>query len=174
VRREKALDSGDFANNLLQSPVMRGIEFEVVWLDIHAIQYQVVCSNGFFTGTAEMYLNHDSLQNAANTLSGFPTSTTDRREVELGTLESDAADGGIHMSFYCVDSVGHAVVFVKLRDNSCKGFGKPQFVSLYVPVEAGAIDSFVKSAQSIRDTKGAKAYLNMADHTLGWVRKALA
>jgi hypothetical protein len=127
---------------------MRGIEFEVVWLDLHAIEYQVVCSNGSFTGTAKMYLNHDGLQNAANTLSGFPSSTTDLREVEFGTFESEVTGGGIHMSFYCVDSVGHAVVFVKLRADGCKGFSEPQFVSLYVPVEAGAIDTFVKQAQS--------------------------
>jgi hypothetical protein len=127
---------------------MRGIEFEVVWFDLHAIEYQVVCSNGSFTGTAKMYLNHDGLQNAANTLSGFPSSTTDLREVEFGTFGSEVTGGGIHMSFYCVDSVGHAVVFVKLRADGCKGFSEPQFVSLYVPVEAGAIDTFVKQAQS--------------------------
>jgi len=154
---------------------MRGIEFEVVWFDNDAIEYQVVCSNGSFTGTAKMYLSHDGLQNAANILGGFPSSTTDLREVELGTFESEAAGGGIHMSFYCVDSVGHAVVFVKLRADGCKDFGsEPQLVSLYVPIEAGAVDSFVKQARSIRETKGAKAYLHMADHTLGWVRKALA
>jgi hypothetical protein len=121
-----------------------------------------------------MYLSHDGLQNAANTLSGFPSSTTDLREVELGTLESEVAGGRIHMSFYCVDSVGHAVAFVKLRADDCKGFAEPQFVSLHVPVEAGAIDSFVKQARSVRETKGAKAYLHMADHTLEWVRKAFA
>jgi hypothetical protein len=79
------------------------------------------------------------------------------------------------MSFYCVDTVGHAVVAVKMNADGCKGFGfEPQFVSLYVPVEARAIDSFVEQARSIRGTKGAKAYLHMANHTLGWVRKALA
>jgi hypothetical protein len=174
VRREKALNFSDFANNPLQSPVMRGIEFEVVWFDHDVIEYQVVCSNGCFAGTTKMYLNHDDLQNAANTLSGFPSSTTDRREVELGAFDSSGAGGGIHISFYCVDSAGHAVAFVRLRDDGRKGFGEAQSLVLYVPVEAGAIDSFVKAAQSIRDTKGAKAYLHMADHTLGWVRKALA
>ncbi len=137
---------------------MRGIEFEVMWFDNDAIEYQVVCSNGSFTGTAKMYLSHDGLQNAANILGGFPSSTTDLREVELGSFESEMAGGGIHMSFYCLDSVGHAVVFVKLRADGCKGFGsEPQLVSLYVPIEAGAVDSFVKQARSIRETKGAKA-----------------
>jgi hypothetical protein len=73
-----------------------------------------------------------------------------------------------------VDSVGHAAVRANLRADDCKGFAEPQRVSLYVPVEAGAIDSFVKQARSIGGTKGAKPYLHMADHTLAWVRKALA
>jgi hypothetical protein len=166
--------SPGFNNNPLQSLVMRGIEFEIVWGDPHGIEYEVVCANGSFTGSAKMYLNHDDLQNAADSLSGFPTSITDRREIELGQPESKmAGPGGMRISFHCVDSVGHAVAFVKLWADGWKGFSEPQSVSLYVPVEAGAIDSFVKQARSIRD-KGAKAYLHMADHTLGWVRKTLA
>ena len=163
-----------FVNNPLQSLVMRGIEFEVVWFDHDAIEYQVVCSNGFFTGTAKMYLSHDGLHNAANALSGFPSSITDLREVQLGASESEMVGGRIQMSFYCVDSGGHSVALVKIRADGCRRFSEPQFVSLYVPVEAGAIDIFVQQARSIQNTKGAKAYLHMADHTLEWVRKALA
>ncbi len=153
---------------------MRGIEFEVVWFDQDVVEYRVVCSNGSFTGTAEIYLNHDDLQSVANALSGFPSSTTDLREVNLGASLSAMSGTGISISFFCVDSVGHAIAFVKLKTDSGKVLSEPQFVSLYVPVEAGAIDSFVQQARSVRDTKGAKAYLHMADHTLGWVRKALA
>lgn len=76
------------------------------------------------------------------------------------------------MSFRCVDSVGHAVVVVRLRGDGCAGPGEPESVSLYVPVEAGAIDSFVAKARSITEEKGAKAYLEMADHTVGWVQRS--
>ena len=65
---------------------MRSIEFEVSRFDKDAVEYQVVCSNGLFTGTAKMYLSHDGLQGAANTRSGFPCSTTDLREVRLVRL----------------------------------------------------------------------------------------
>jgi hypothetical protein len=50
---------------------------------------------------------------------------------------------------------------------------EPQFVSVYLPVEAGAIDSFVNHVRSIQETTGAKAHLHMADHTIGWVRKSI-
>jgi hypothetical protein len=46
-----------------------------------------------------------------------------RRLVEdkLGAFESKMAGGGISMSFRCVDSVGHAVVIVRLRADGCIG-----------------------------------------------------
>jgi hypothetical protein len=70
-----------------------------------------------------------------------------------------------------VDSVGHAVALVKIRAYDCKAVREAQSVALYIPVEAGAVDSFVKQARSINDAKGPKAYLHMADHTLGWVQR---
>jgi hypothetical protein len=150
---------------------MRGIEFEVIWSDQDMIEYQVTCSNGPFRGTAKMYLAQDDLSKAAEILNGFPSNIKDSRDVEFGTFDPKAAGGGISMSFRCVDSAGHAVVLVRLRGDGCKGFDEPESVCLCVPVEAGSIDSFVVKARSIDDTKGAKAYLHMADHTVGWVQR---
>lgn len=150
---------------------MRGIEFEVVWFDQDVIEYQIRCSNGSFCGATRMYLGHGDLSKAADALSGFPSSANDSRQVELGTFEPNMAGGGIYMFFSCVDSVGHAAVRVKIRADGCKAMGEAQSVALDVPVEAGAIDSFVNQARSITYAKGAKAYLHMADHTLGWVQR---
>ena len=91
---------------------MRGIEFEVVWFDQDVIQCQVTCSNGPFRGATKIYLAHDDLSKAAETLGGFPSNIKDSRDVQLGAIESKMAGGGISMSFRCVDSVGHAVVIV--------------------------------------------------------------
>jgi hypothetical protein len=118
-----------------------------------------------------MYLAHDELLKAADTLAGFPSSVEDNRNIRLGAFEPDVAGGGIEMAFRCVDSAGHAVVVVRLRADGCKSVGEPQSVSLYIPVEAGAIDSFVSKARSLDDNMGAKAYLQMADHTVGWVQR---
>jgi hypothetical protein len=118
-----------------------------------------------------MYLAHDDLSKVAESLSGFPSDSRDARDIELGAFEPNAAGGGIHLSFRCVDSAGHAVVVVRLRTDGCKGPAEPESVSLYVPVEAGSIDSFVAKAQSIDNTMGGNAYLRMADHTVGWVQK---
>ncbi len=150
---------------------MRGIEFEVVWCDQDLIQCHVTCSNGPFLGATKMYLAHDDLLKTAEALSGFPSNITDCRDFQLGAFEPKSAGGGISMSFRCVDSVGHAVVLVRLRADGCKGPGEPESACLYIPVEAGSIDSFVAKARSIDDTIGAKVYLHMADHTVGWVQR---
>ena len=149
---------------------MRGIEFEVVWFDQHLVEYQVTCSNGPFRGATRMYLAHDDLSKTAQTLSGFPSDIKDTRDMQLGAFEPNVAGGGIHMSFRCIDSVGHAVL-VRLRADGCTGPAEPESVSLYVPVEGGSIDSFVAKALSIDETQGAKACLHMADHTVGWVQR---
>jgi hypothetical protein len=150
---------------------MRGIEFEVVWFDYDVIEYQVTCSNGPFHGVTKMYLTHDGLSGAAESLSGLPSNIEDSRDVQLGAFDPKAAGGGISMRFRCVDSVGHAVVLVRLRGDGCEGDGGAESVCLYILVEAGSIDTFVAKARSVKDSKGAKAYLHMADHTVGWVQR---
>jgi hypothetical protein len=65
---------------------MKGIEFEVLWFDQDMIEYRVVCSNGSFCGATKMYLTHDGLSKAAETLSGFPSSIKDSRNVRLGAF----------------------------------------------------------------------------------------
>jgi len=125
-----------------------------------------------------MYLAQHDLSKTAQILSGFPSDIKDTRDVQLGAFEPTAAGGGIHMSFRCIDSIGHAVVLVRLRADGCKGPAEPETVCLYVPVEAGSIDSFVSEARSIEarsidDTQEAKANLRMADHPFSWVRLSL-
>ena len=71
------------------------------------------------------------------------------------------------MQFYCVDSAGHKVILVKLRADGCKTVGDAQSVCLSIPVEAGAIDSFVTTSALACAAIGAKAYLQMADRAPG-------
>ena len=150
---------------------MRGVEFEVDWSDNDLIQYRVTCSNGRFRGETRMYLDHGALGELAESLRGFPSSSKDSRDIELGAPDAKFAGGGILMAFRCVDSVGHAVAIVRLRTDGCKGPGEPESVCLYIPVEAGAIDAFVDQAATIDETLGATAYLQMADHTVEQIQR---
>lgn len=152
---------------------MRGIDFEVVWRDQDVTEYRVRCSNGFFSGDVNVYANDGDLLKAADLLSGFPRDAKDSRSFELGTFESDSAGGGIQADFQCIDSVGHAIACVQLRGDGCRRMGEAQSVCLQIPVVAGSIDSFVSQARSTRNESSAKAHLQMADHTAGWVRRWL-
>jgi hypothetical protein len=140
-----------------------GIQFEVVWFDQDVLECQLRCSNGRFSGVAEIYLSHDDLPKMAAALNGFPASAADSRNLELGTFAPNHADGGVRMNFYCKDSVGHAAVDVKLRGDACSALGEVESVSLRIPLEAAAIDSFVAQIMAMKWAEvGAMASLDMA------------
>ena len=142
--------------------MVEGINLEVIWFDQDVIEVVCACSNGYFSGWAEVYLSHDDLPSLANTLRGFPSSRCDTRQVELGTFNPAHADGGVRLDFHCRDSVGHAVVEVKLRGDGCKGLGEVESVALRLAVEAAAIDAFVLELTSMGSAIGASARLAMA------------
>ena len=90
--------------------VESGLKFEVIWFDQDVIEIVLSCSNGHFSGRAEIYLSHDDLVELADALRGFPSGVSDTRSAELGTFNPGHADGGVKMNLYCSDSSGHAVV----------------------------------------------------------------
>jgi len=144
--------------------VKNGIEVALIWLDQDVLEFLFTCSNGRFSGQAEIYLSHDGLSEMAEALSGFPSHTKDSRHFELGTFNPDHADGGIRLHFRCTDSVGHAEVEVKLRGDACMGLGELESVALRIPVQPAAIDSFVSQIRQIEKQVGAIAYLQMANN----------
>jgi hypothetical protein len=142
--------------------VKDGIEVEVIWLDGDALEILFRCSNGYFSGQAEIYLSPGELSEMAGAVSRFPSHAKDSRDFELGTFNPDHADGGVRMHIHCADSVGHAVVEVRLRGDACKGLGEVESVALRIPVQAAAIDSFVSQVRQMNKEVGATAYLQMA------------
>lgn len=113
---------------------MRGVKFEVLWSDCDSVEYRVRCSNDFFAGETNIYANHDDLRMVAKALSGFPRDSADFRNIELGTMDPGSAGGGIQITFYCVDSAGHAAATVKLRADNCVRMGEAQSVCLLIPL----------------------------------------
>ena len=141
--------------------IENGINMEVIWADEDFIEVFLSCSNGYFSGGAELYLGHDDLPALVGTLRGFPSSKSDTRQIELGTSDPAYASGGVRLNFYCRDSAGHASVDVKLRGDGCKGFGEMESLALRMPIEAAGIDAFVEQVTSIGSTIGASAHLRM-------------
>ena len=79
----------------------KAICWEVIWFDFdqHLIEVVFSCSNGYFSGTCEIYVSRDELSELANSLRGFPSSASDSRRVELGTFDPKYADGGVRINF---------------------------------------------------------------------------
>jgi hypothetical protein len=138
-----------------------GIKLEVIWFDEVEDFLEVVfsCSNGYYSGQSEIYVTCDGLLKLANALRGFPASAGDCRDFELGTFNPDHARGGARMHFFCKDAAGHAAVDVKLRGDACKGLGELQSVALRIPIQAPAVDDFIKQLHSVGKTIGANAFL---------------
>lgn len=82
------------------------------------VECQFRCSNGRFSGVAEIYLNHEDLPKMVEALKGFPSAASDVRSMEFGTFNPNHADGGVRLRCYCKDSVGHAVMEIKLRGDA--------------------------------------------------------
>jgi hypothetical protein len=144
--------------------VGNGINLKVIWFDEVEDLLEAVfsCSNGYFSGQAEVYISCAGLSELANTLTGFPSRPDDSRNFELGTFNPAHADGGARMHFYCTDAAGHAVVEVQLRGDACKGMGEMQSVALRIPIQAAGVDDFVKELRGMGKVVGARAYLRQA------------
>lgn len=142
--------------------VENGIHLEVIWFDQDVIEIVLSCSNGRFSGQAEIYLSHSDLSEFADGLRGFPRNLSDSRNIELGTFNPRHADGGIRMKFTCPDFTGRAVVETRLRGDACEALGEPESVALRIPIEPAAIDSFVQQLAAVNSTIGASAMLPMA------------
>ena len=139
-----------------------GVSLEIIWFDQDLIEVIFRCSNGRYSGSAEIYLNHGALCDLAKTLQGFPSELNDSRHVELGTFDQHYADGGVKMDLRCSDSKGHPVVEIQLRGDGCRAFGELESVALRIPIEPAAVDSFVQQLIAMDGTAGASASLRMA------------
>lgn len=142
--------------------MQNGINLEVIWFDQDVIEVVLNCSNGHFSGVAEIYLSHDDLSEFARDLRGFPSSVGDSRRVELGTFNPSHSDGGVKLDFSCTDSSGHAVVEIRLRGDRCKGLGEPESVALRISIEPAAVDTFVEQLTMMGSEIGSSASLSMA------------
>ena len=137
-----------------------GLQIEIHWFDIHAIELHVRCANGRFFGPAYCYAGHDALRECAGSLRGFPTTREDRREFTFGTLDPQFAGGGVHLCLRCVDGPGHAVATVQIRSETDKPMSETAEFSF--SVEPAAIDLFVGQLDQAKLVNGPVALLRRA------------
>jgi hypothetical protein len=139
-----------------------GVSICIVYTDEHLLELRVQACNDAFAGQANVYADSEITRQFADLLRGFPDSCSDTREIELGTFDNAYAGGGASFRFYCIDSVGHAIVEVGLRTDPRLGVGTSDVATLHIPVEASLIDSFVRELERMAPEDGQTAVLNGA------------
>ncbi|MEZ5990062.1 MAG: hypothetical protein R3F30_13220 [Planctomycetota bacterium] len=139
-----------------------GVKFEIIWSDDDLVEVRVHASNGRFAGTVDCYGGHDEIPRIIEAVRGFPTSSEDRRELEIGTFDPDFAGGGARLVLRCADAAGHAVADVTVRADPCGNGWPAETASFSVPVEPAAIDEFVVALGSMSSVVGTIASLRQA------------
>ena len=117
----------------------------------NAVKISVICpdhlrvwaSNGMFVGETEVFANPSKLSRFVSALRGFPVNGSDRRDCELGTFVEALGGGGAAFRFSCMDSIGHALVEVRLRTDPRLGFGASDLATIHISIEAALVDAFV-------------------------------
>ncbi len=99
----------------MNSPMDKGLQLGAKWHDADVRQIRIACSNGGFGGMADAYVGIGELEQAAQTLRGFPRSATDKREVIFGQFGPEMAGGAASMRFFCADGAGHAHVEIRME-----------------------------------------------------------
>lgn len=135
-----------------------GLELRVIWVDEALIELSVRASNGRFAARVELYVDAGRLAAFARALRGFPASSRDRRELELGTFDPGWAGGGVRLGLRCTDALGHAAMSVELRADP-QYHGGAENAAFDVRVEPAAIDAFVAQLERLEPEVGACARL---------------
>ena len=125
-----------------------------MWFDDDVINLRISGSNGRFAGLVELYASHDSLPQLAKTIRGFPVSTTDVREFELGTFDETYAGGGTRMQFLCTDNIGHAAVKINMRADPRRCKGQIESAVFQIWVEPAGVDNFVTQLDNMQVALG--------------------
>jgi len=129
--------------------VEMGIHVEVIGFDVHMMRVSFKCANGYFSGQGEIYADHKWPAKLAEAMKGFPRNPTDSRQLGLGKVDTDCMADGVHMSFYCLDSAGHAVVETKLHGGASLKSGELESVALRIPIEPASVDELVRQLEQI-------------------------
>ncbi|HZS48980.1 MAG TPA: hypothetical protein VFC63_28165 [Blastocatellia bacterium] len=136
-----------------------GIEVSIVCNDIHVLKIKVRASNYVFSGQTKVYGDLDTLNQFCEAINGFPKSGSDVRTFEIGEFDTEHSLGGVRFRFFCVDTLGHALVEVKLQSEWSSRFHSQEMATLYIPVEAAGIDSFVSDLRGLEKNEIQSAFL---------------
>lgn len=90
------------------------LTIELVWEDTDLEELSISADNGQFSGTAKVYFAQGDVQLLANSIRGFPKSTS-QQEIFAGGNETEYPFA--QLIFRCADGTGHPVVDIVLAES---------------------------------------------------------
>jgi hypothetical protein len=142
-------------------PTAPFLEFAVAWSDEDLQELVVTASSGLFSGQVNLYGGPNELERIAKLLQGFPVSSTDRREINLGQ-DDLSGYGTVKLSVYCTDSTGHLVIEVTMRSFPASLSKRQESAVVVVPAVVGDLDRFAIELRGANNQTGARAALRSA------------
>jgi hypothetical protein len=133
-------------------PIERGVSIRVEWEDEGSLELLVTAAHERFVGRIRIYSWGEQVAEAARSLAGFPASVEDARELEFGTTRPEYANGCVRCVFRCSGGSGRAFVVVTLLSRE-KVEGIQENATIVMPVEASAVDTFVRELESIATSR---------------------
>jgi hypothetical protein len=143
------------------SPLAPFLEITVVWNDEDLQEVVVSASSGLFTGQVNLYAAWDELKTIAESLSGFPSNRTDKREIHLGQ-DNLSGYGKASLTVCSTDSMGHLAVEVAMHTNPANSAKGRESAVVVIPAVVGDIDRFAADLRRINNQVGATATLRSA------------
>jgi len=145
-----------------------GLKLKCLWHDVDVYKLSVSANTGTFSGGTEVYVSIGGLAEAASGLQGFPSDTSDIRELQFGTFGTEFAGGAIHLGLLCKDGAGHAVLEIRIEsEDGCHTNSKwnrpEQSAHFFADVEAAALDDFVAELLSLEEHKTGVASMRFAN-----------
>lgn len=134
------------------------LTIELVWEDTYLEELSISANNGQFSGAVTVYFAQGDVQLLANSIRGFPK-TTSQREVFAGGNEKEYPFA--KLVFRCADGTGHPVVGVKLAESSFHigRSSRNNRVELDLQFEPLALDEFCRELDLVARRKMKRAVL---------------
>jgi hypothetical protein len=137
------------------------LQFLVAWSDADITEICVTAKSERFAGQANMYVGPDELTNLANLIHGFPSTTQDVRQFNLGQPLLEGY-GSASIRMWCKDATGHIVVQVEVRSTPSDLNTESESCVVQLFVVPSDIDRFEGELRSVSNEIGHHATLQNA------------
>lgn len=142
---------------------MLGLSIEVVWHDadpedIDLMELRVTADSGPFRGGAKVYVLPHEIDSLAEKFRGFPSSTEDHFQVELG---ASSRSNRVFFAASCINRAGDSILTVHMEEGAddTRFDGHPQLAEIVFRFEALAADEFAAALKQIAGKKAGRTHL---------------